>query len=106
MTLKFSDGIEIDTSGEYRTLELYDGWYVTGHGILMSVSNEEQGILLIKKYNGINEYDWAMELDQSDIERMDETGRFETACPHGCLVEGDGVCPHGYRSPLLILGLT
>ena len=38
--LKFSDGIEIDTSGELRLLELYDGWYVVGEGKLIPV--EEQ----------------------------------------------------------------
>ena len=29
----------------------------------------------------------------------------ETACPHGCVVEPDGECPHGFRSPLLVLGV-
>jgi len=28
-----------------------------------------------------------------------------TACPHGCEVEPDGRCPHGYRSILLLLGV-
>jgi hypothetical protein len=52
-TLKFSDGIEIDTSGELRLLELYDGWYVVGEGKLISVKDEEEGeqILIILTIN-------------------------------------------------------
>ena len=50
-TLKFSDGIEIDTSGELRLLELYDGWYVVGEGRLIPVKDEEEGILFILDYN-------------------------------------------------------
>lgn len=41
--LKFSDGIEIDTSGELRLLELYDGWYVVGDGRLIPVKDREEG---------------------------------------------------------------
>jgi hypothetical protein len=29
----------------------------------------------------------------------------ETDCPHGCHVEPDGVCPHGWRSAALSAGL-
>lgn len=39
--LQFSDGIEVDTSGDWRTLHLKDGWYVVGHGCLIPVENEE-----------------------------------------------------------------
>jgi hypothetical protein len=42
--LSFSDGIEIDTSGELRLLELYDGWYVVGEGRLIPVEDEDEGI--------------------------------------------------------------
>jgi hypothetical protein len=41
--LKFSDGIEIDTLGELRLLELYDGWYVVGEGRLIPVKDREEG---------------------------------------------------------------
>jgi len=41
-TLRFSDGIEIDTSGEYRILKLHDGWYVVGHGCLSPCADEEE----------------------------------------------------------------
>ena len=40
--LRFNDGVEIDTSGEYRTLELHDGWYVVGRGRLEPCADEEQ----------------------------------------------------------------
>ena len=45
--LKFSDGIEIDISGELRVLELYDGWYVVGKGRLIPVKNMEEGERLL-----------------------------------------------------------
>lgn len=41
--LRFSDGIEIDTSGPLRLLELHDGWYVVGEGRLIPVKDEEEG---------------------------------------------------------------
>lgn len=40
MNLIFSDGIEIDTGGNLRTLELKDGWYITGEGHLIPVRDE------------------------------------------------------------------
>ena len=40
--LQFNDGVNIDTSGELRTLHLYDGWYVTGKGWLIPMKDEEQ----------------------------------------------------------------
>ena len=52
--LKFSDGIEIDTSGELRLLELYDGWYIVGKGILIPVKDEEEGLSRIEKIKGDN----------------------------------------------------
>jgi hypothetical protein len=47
--LKFSDGIEIDTSGELRLLELYDGWYVVGDRRLIPVKDREEGEQLLNK---------------------------------------------------------
>jgi hypothetical protein len=40
--LRFTDGVEIDTSGEYRTLKLRDGWYVVGHESLRPCTDEEE----------------------------------------------------------------
>lgn len=55
--LRFNDGININTSGKLRSLELYDGWYVVGEGKLIPVKNEEEAKTLIKKMKGndINE---------------------------------------------------
>ena len=52
-TLKFSDGIEIDTSGDLRLLELYDGWYVLGEGRLIPVKDEGEGLIEILKNSSI-----------------------------------------------------
>jgi hypothetical protein len=41
-TLRFSDGIEINMSGDHPTLELHDGWYVVGHGCLSPCADEEE----------------------------------------------------------------
>ena len=41
--LRFSDGIEIDTSGPLCLFELHDGWYVVGEGRLIPVKDEEEG---------------------------------------------------------------
>jgi len=42
MILKFSDGIEINLSGPVRVLELHDGFYVVGEGMLKPVSSREE----------------------------------------------------------------
>lgn len=47
--LRFSDGINIDTSGPIRRLELYDGLYVVGKGHLIPCKDEEEVKKLIKK---------------------------------------------------------
>lgn len=47
--LKFSDGMEFDTSGPLRTEEREDGWYVIGNGILVPVDSQEDGNEYIKK---------------------------------------------------------
>ena len=42
MTLKFSDGVIIDTSGPLRKLHLEDGWYVVGNGFCIPVASERE----------------------------------------------------------------
>ena len=37
--LHFNDGISIDTSGELRILELNDGCYVVGKGMLLPMDS-------------------------------------------------------------------
>jgi hypothetical protein len=50
--LRFSDGVSIDTSGELRTLELSDGWYVVGEGKLIPVKDEGEAKTLVIKMGG------------------------------------------------------
>ncbi|WP_161810931.1 hypothetical protein [Steroidobacter agaridevorans] len=45
-TLRFSDGVAIDTSGDYRTLRLPDGWYVVGNGLCCPCRGESDAIKL------------------------------------------------------------
>jgi hypothetical protein len=40
--LKFSDGVEIETGGEFRIITLADGIYVTGHGFLYPCKDYEE----------------------------------------------------------------
>lgn len=47
--LRFSDGINIDTSGELRPLKLHDGWYVVGRGHLCPVADLEAAERLIQR---------------------------------------------------------
>ena len=48
----------------------------------------------------------------SDMDYMEEllfdmgpVAGVETACEEGCMVELDGVCPHGFPSPLRLAGM-
>jgi hypothetical protein len=40
--LRFSDGVNIDTSGPLRPLHLWDGWYVVGKGMLLPVESLQE----------------------------------------------------------------
>ena len=51
----------------------------------------------------LNEEHYAGSFTVGELEDIVTDGRAHAA--DGCLVEPDGTCPHGYRSPLLILGL-
>lgn len=42
MTLKFSDGMEFDTSGPLRITSRSDGLYVVGEGMLIPVNSHEE----------------------------------------------------------------
>ncbi len=44
--------------------------------------------------------DYSLEL----IMQMESEGLAPTECPEGCIVEPDGLCPHGYESKLMELG--
>ena len=47
--LKFTDGEEFDLTGELRTEERYDGWYVLGENRMIPVSDEADAQLTIEK---------------------------------------------------------
>lgn len=44
--LKFNDGVNINTSGPLRRLQLSDGLYVVGEGMLIPCNSEEE----VKKF--------------------------------------------------------
>jgi len=46
--LKFSDGVEIETGGEFRIITLEDGICVTGHGFLYPCSSFEEADEVMK----------------------------------------------------------
>jgi len=46
--LRFSDGINIDTSGPIRKMSLKDGWYVVGMGMLVPVINEKEAEIIAR----------------------------------------------------------
>jgi hypothetical protein len=49
MMLKFTDGVEIDTSGELRARKLKDGWYVIGKGCLIPVEDRAEAEKVIRE---------------------------------------------------------
>ena len=49
--------------------------------------------------------DAAAELAMVIDEGGDDEAMGATDCPHGCLVEPDGSCPHGFKSAALTLGV-
>tara|TARA_Y100001970_G_scaffold258220_1_gene337886 strand:- start:192 stop:383 length:192 start_codon:yes stop_codon:yes gene_type:complete len=54
MTLKFSDGVEFNTSGPLRVTRRSDGYYVTGKGLLVPVNSYKEGQDFIHKENNEN----------------------------------------------------
>jgi hypothetical protein len=49
-TIKFTDGVSIVISGPYRVLHLDDGYYVTGHEILIPCDSYEEAEQLANDY--------------------------------------------------------
>jgi hypothetical protein len=47
--LRFSDGMEFDTSGPMHTEHRSDGWYVVGGGMMFAVDTREEGEAEIAK---------------------------------------------------------
>ena len=47
--LRFSDGVNIDTSGEPRVLRLNDGFYAVGKGILIPVACQQSAEFMVQR---------------------------------------------------------
>lgn len=47
MTLKFNDGVSVNTGGPLRLIRLPDGLYVTGWGYLIPVDDWDEGTSII-----------------------------------------------------------
>jgi hypothetical protein len=47
--IKFTDGMEIKTDGEYRVTRKSDGLYVVGDGMCISVDDSEEAQELLDK---------------------------------------------------------
>jgi hypothetical protein len=48
--INFSDGVNLDTEGEYRVIHLKDGYYVIGHGLLCPVDSQLEGEQVIEEF--------------------------------------------------------
>lgn len=64
MKIKFSDGIEIDLSGPVRVLELHDGFYVVGMGMLMPVSSQKEAQDYVSLHHTLNSPAVQKQIDQ------------------------------------------
>lgn len=56
-----------------------------------------------KEYSKEDEKAYANNLTEDELEAIMMDGDCETI--DGCVVEPDGSCPHGYSSPLVLLGM-
>jgi len=54
--LRFDDGVNIDTRGEYKVILLKDGYYVVGHGMCIPVDSYEEGKQMIESLKEDNPY--------------------------------------------------
>ena len=53
--LRFSDGINIETSGPLRVLRLPDGYYVVGNGMLIPVADRAEAREVIEEMTNSEE---------------------------------------------------
>ena len=47
--IKFSDGVQFDTSGPIRKEERHDGWYVVGECKLIPATSEKEADEMVEK---------------------------------------------------------
>ena len=64
--LKFSDGVEIDVDGEFRTLKLKDGWYVIGDGMCIPAIDEVEANDMVSKLNSFTPEGGEINADEVD----------------------------------------
>ena len=76
--LKFSDGVEIETGGNARTLKLKDGWYAVGHGSLVPCVNEAEAEIWAARLNRRNKKD----RDMVDVTRIKQIKGLTDVWPH------------------------
>lgn len=62
--LRFSDGVEIFTGGQYRIIEEIDGDYIVGKGRLIPINSKEEGEKIIRQIQ---------EKDTREYERLFKT---------------------------------
>lgn len=62
--LRFNDGVEIFTGGQYRIIEEIDGEYIVGKGRLIPINSKEEGEEIINQIK---------EKDKREYERLFET---------------------------------
>ena len=55
--LRFTDGVEFDTSGKLRVEKRRDGFYVVGDGMLVAVDSRKEGEEFIAEMKGDRVYD-------------------------------------------------
>ena len=55
MSIKFTDGIGINVDGPYKIIEIKDGLYVVGGGILCPVASEDEGAAFIDRLRALDE---------------------------------------------------
>jgi hypothetical protein len=48
--MDFSDGVSIDTGGEYRAICCTDGWYFVGKGILIPCRDEAEATEIMHEF--------------------------------------------------------
>jgi len=48
--MDFSDGVSIDTDGEYRAICCTDGWYFVGKGILIPCSGRKEALDMLDEF--------------------------------------------------------
>jgi hypothetical protein len=107
-------GTKCDICGAEKLTTIIDAPTKTGPWAHMCITcfkhnGREPATKFIYRKRSDREYSLEEEREHADKLTEDEIGAilFDGDCEtiDGCVVEPDGMCPHGYKSPLLILGV-